>query len=165
MTVCPSQNRVLFDLEPEAKTDVAIITTDKAPETPGEIIAAMAEPQKCMIAEEMLWLIEEPQVLPSLPAGVVYFEISRFGGVQIHEMTRARLLLNAAADRGAAFLPTAETVEEAYCCLRAKVHQLETFDTLALAEHWAAGYSGFRTEEVRAELRRYQLRCASYRTL
>ncbi len=98
----------------------------------------MAEPQKCMIAEEMLWLIEEPQVLPSLPAGVVYFEISRFGGVQIHEMTRARLLLNAAADRGAAFPPTAETVEEAYCCLRAKVHQLETFDTLALAEHWAA---------------------------
>ncbi len=50
------------------------------------------------------------------------------------------------------------------CCdtVGAKVHRLETFDTLALAEDWAAGYSGFRAEEVRAELRRYQLRSASY---
>jgi hypothetical protein len=50
------------------------------------------------------------------------------------------------------------------CCdtVGAKVHRLETFDTWALAEDCAAGYSGFRAEEVRAELRRYQLRSASY---
>jgi len=165
MTVCPLQHRVLSDLGPETRTDVVIITTDKVLGTPVEITAAMAEPQKRMITEQIRWLIEEPQAPPSPPRRVVYFEIGRFGGVQIHEMTGARLLLNAAADRGTAFLPAAETVEEAYGYLRTKVHQLETFDTLALAKDWAAGYSGFRAEEVRAELRRYQLRCASIRTL
>ena len=80
-------------------------------------------------------------------------------------MTGAQLLLNIAAEQRVAFLPTAQTVEAAYDYLRSKVHQLETFDTLALAENSAAGYGGFRADEVRAELRRYQLRRPSDDTL
>jgi hypothetical protein len=95
-------------------------------------------------------------------ASTIYCAIDLDGRVHIYEMTDARLMKKIEVETQAAFLPVPETIDQVHEYLRSTTYQLEIFEDWTQLETWAASYAGFRAGELRAELRRYQMRRASY---
>jgi hypothetical protein len=108
-------------------------------------------------------LVNEPSAAAVAPhASTIYLEINLDGHVHIYEMTEDELLLKVGIETRSSFLPSPKSIYQAHEYLQLNAYHLEIFETLAHAETWAAEYCGFRAGEVRAELRRYNARRATY---
>lgn len=89
---------------------------------------------------------------------MIFVEMQLSGKVSVYELTEHMLLLKVYIETRAACLPTPSASDAALDYLRSTCWGLEIFDSIEDADDWADDYSGFRAEEVRAELRRFIIR-------
>ena len=93
---------------------------------------------------------------------MIYLELQLCGIVRVYDLSDRLVLLRATIEARAECLPIPETMEDAHAYLRSRCYQFEMFEDLAEAEAWAEDYHGFRSGEVRAELRRFRARATEY---
>jgi hypothetical protein len=167
MTAPLMQHRVVNRrVEPPVTALDGAIVSDTVQERPAEVISSSRELSEQMVAAKIWKILKEAWAVPSLPEaiGTIYFEIGLDGSVHVYEMTDAQLLQKIGVETRASFLPVPDTIQQAHEYVRSNSYRLEMFENWALAEYWMADYSGFGAEEIRAELRQYQMRRASYLT-
>jgi len=93
---------------------------------------------------------------------MIYIEKQLSGLVKAYELSDELILLKASILARGECVEIPETIDDAIEYIRADCYSLEIFETFEDAEDWADTYTGFRAEEVRAELRRFYLRKQTY---
>jgi hypothetical protein len=92
---------------------------------------------------------------------MIFLEMQLSGNVVCYEMSDRLLMLKVSLETRAECLPVPTTTDEALNYLSSTCWNLEIFNDYDEAEDWADVYTGFRADEVRAELRRFYSRKAA----